>query len=85
MVNSIPVIMPNFGDWIPFNEKNKCGINVDPNNHDQVCEAIEFLMFNPENSKKMGENGRKAVLEEFNWGEAEKKLIKMYSEVCMTT
>jgi len=29
----------------------------------------------------MGENGRRAVLEEFNWGIEEKKLLGLYEKV----
>ncbi len=29
----------------------------------------------------MGENGRKAVLERYNWGEMEKRLLEVYRQV----
>ena len=78
MKNSIPVIMPNFGEWIKFNEINKCGINVDPTNSKEVSSAINFLNSNIEEKNKLGRNGRKSVIEKYNWGNSEKKLLEAY-------
>ena len=32
-------------------------------------------------AKRMGENGRKAVKEEFNWGVQETKLVALYQDI----
>lgn len=78
MKNSIPVIMPNFGEWVKFNEINNCGINVDPKNSKEVSSAINFLNSNIEEKNKLGRNGRKSVMEKYNWGNSEKKLLEAY-------
>jgi len=75
------VLLPNFGDWIAFNEKYKCGINVDSNNPEKVAEIITYLNDNPKIKKQLGENGRKAVLEELNWGSDEKRLLELYDSI----
>lgn len=85
MVNAMPVIMPDFGDWISFNKETQCGLNVNPNNPEEVLEAVLFLWKNQDEAKKMGGNGRSAVLEKFNWGVAEEKLVKIYSIICTAT
>jgi glycosyltransferase involved in cell wall biosynthesis len=36
---------------------------------------------NPEIAQQMGLNGRKAVLNEFNWDNEERKLLKFYAEL----
>ncbi|HPC78338.1 MAG TPA: type III pantothenate kinase [bacterium] len=40
--------------------------------------AIRYLFEHPEEAKKMGENGRRAVEEKYNWENESKKLIKVY-------
>jgi glycosyltransferase involved in cell wall biosynthesis len=42
---------------------------------------MNFLKENPEEAKIMGDNGRKAVLEKFNWENEEKKLIELYNTI----
>ena len=81
MLKGIPVIMPDFGEWTDFNRVNDCGINVDPNNHTQVAEAIKHLNNNPKEKARLGNNGRKAVLEKYNWNLAENRLIKLYDSL----
>lgn len=58
-----------------------CGICVDPENVDEVADAIRYLLNHPEEARQMGENGRRAVKEEFNWGVEEKKLLALYEEL----
>ena len=47
-------------------------------NPEEIAKAIKYLIENPGVSQKMGENGRKAVLETYNWENEEKKLLKLY-------
>ncbi len=81
MKNSIAVVMPNFGEWVSFNKENNCGINVDPTNAEEVANAIENLIKNPEKSKALGKNGYKAVVEKYNWGISEKNLFVVYDKL----
>jgi len=81
MSYGIPVIMPNFGEWVDFNKENECGINVDPTDPNKVKEAILSLLNDPEKIKKMGKNGKKAIDEKYNWDIVEKKLFKVYKEL----
>lgn len=76
-----PVLLPNFGDWVPFNEKYKCGINVDPKEPNKIAEKIRELNENPALKRKLGENGRKAIMEGLNWGEDEKRLLHFYESM----
>ena len=69
----------------PFNqavvEHYHCGICVDPENLEEVAGAIRYLLDHPEEARKMGENGRRAVKEKFNWGIEEKKLLALYTDI----
>ena len=79
MLHGIPVIMPNFGEWIEFNKENDCGINVNPLNPREVSEKINFLNNNEEEKRRLGKNGRNAVLQKYNWKIAETRLINLYN------
>lgn len=77
----LPIVCSDFPVWKKFVETYECGIAVDPNDDEAIKEAILFLQHNPEEAKRMGENGKKAVLEELNWKTEEKKLLDWYHEL----
>lgn len=62
-------------------ERYDCGICVDPENIDDITEAIEYLLRNPDIAKQMGENGRRAVHQVFNWDVEEQKLLNLYEQL----
>ena len=77
----LPIICTNFVLWKEFVERYHCGICVDSANVDEIADAIRYLLDHPDEARQMGENGRCAVKEEFNWGVEEKKLLSLYEEV----
>ncbi len=60
-------------------DKYKCGIYVDPYNVDEISSALTYLFENPNVAFEMGCNGKKAVMNDFNWETQEKKLFELYS------
>ncbi len=80
MSASLPVIASNFPLWKEIVEKNKCGICVDPKKPEEIAKAIGYLITHPDEAKKMGENGRKAVLEKYNWEKESEKLLEVYKK-----
>ncbi|MGI6023578.1 MAG: glycosyltransferase, partial [Methanoculleus sp.] len=46
-----------------------------------IAEAIVYLLEHPEEARRMGENGRVAVLERYNWGEMEGRLLGVYRAI----
>lgn len=77
----IPVIMSDFPYYKKKNEQYQFGICVDPENVTEISNAIRYLFDHPEEARRMGENGRRAIKEEFNWGVEEKKLIELYQNL----
>ncbi len=69
----------------PYNkamvEKYHFGICVDSENVDEIADAIRYLFDHPDEARQMGENGRRAVKDEFNWGVEEKKLLQLYEDI----
>lgn len=81
MSAGVPVIASNFPLWREIIEGNRCGLCVDPMNPGAIAQAIDRLINNPEEARQMGENGRRAVLERYNWAQEEKKLIQFYEDL----
>ena len=63
----VPIISPRVQLYEDMIKKYNCGICVDPHNVDEIKAAIETLTTNKEMAYLMGQNGRKAVLEEYSW------------------
>jgi hypothetical protein len=57
------------------------GILVDPTSPEDIAEAIEKLIMNPDLRDRMSQRARKGFLEEYNWESESKKLLKLYSEL----
>jgi glycosyltransferase involved in cell wall biosynthesis len=58
-----------------------CGIIVEYDKLEQIKKAIISLRDNPELRKRLGDNGRKAFLEKYNWTIMEEKLYKIYEDL----
>ena len=80
MSAGIPVIGSDFPLWKEIIEKNDCGLCVDPSNSIQIAEAINYLILNANEAERKGMNGRKAVLEKYNWNVESEKLINFYKK-----
>jgi glycosyltransferase involved in cell wall biosynthesis len=81
MLFSLPVIASDFPAWKQIVEENECGLNVDPTNPEKIARAIEYILANPEIATRMGKNGRKAVLERYNWDNEANKLLNIYRNI----
>jgi len=80
MAYRIPVISTNTGG-ISELLSNDAGIMVQEKNPKEIARAIEYLIEHPEEGKKMGKNGKKAVLEKYNWENENKKLLDIYEKL----
>ncbi len=81
MSASIPVIASNFPLWREIVGDNQCGLLVDPLDPGAIARAIDYLVTHPDEARRMGENGRKAVIERYNWPVQEKKLLAFYERL----
>ena len=81
MAAGIPVVASNFPLWRKIIEENDCGICVDPLNPDEIAQAITWLLDHPEEAKRMGENGRRAVEEKYTWECEGGKLVDLYNKI----
>lgn len=81
MMSGLPIICTDFILWKEIVDKYKCGIYVNPNNIDEISKAISYLLDNPKEASEMGENGRLAIENEYNWDIEVQKLFKLYEDV----
>jgi glycosyltransferase involved in cell wall biosynthesis len=58
-----------------------CGFLVKPGDSQACAEAIEYLLLHPTEAQRMGENGRRAVETDYQWGSEEKKLLNLYHQI----
>ena len=81
MLVGLPVVASDFPLYREVVEPNHCGLLVDPAKPDQIARAMEYLLEHPQEAKQMGENGRRAVLETYNWENESEKLLRIYDIV----
>jgi glycosyltransferase involved in cell wall biosynthesis len=81
MSAGIPVIASDFPLWRKIISGNDCGLLVDPLDPESIAKAINFLLENPKEAQRMGENGRRAVEQKYNWTTEKKKQFKFYENV----
>lgn len=79
MSAGLPVIGSDFPLW----EKiiSDCGICVNPMKPEEISDAINYIIENPEIAEKMGERSRKNVEVEYNWENEKQKLINLYKSL----
>lgn len=78
MLMGLPVVASDLPEIRRVVEDADCGILVNPADVEVIAEAIDYLLSNPAEARRMGENGRKAVIEKYNWGNMEKVLLEFY-------
>ncbi len=81
MERGCPIIYSCFPDWKDMLEKYNVGIMVDPNNPNEIVEAIDRICSDTLIRKEFSENARNTIEKVYNWSNEEKKLIEVYSRI----
>lgn len=81
MEAAIPVILAKVPLYEKMVEKYNCGICVDPHNPEEIRKAIIYLLEHKEEAYQMGQNGRRAVIEEFSWDSQVERYLKVIKEL----
>ena len=77
MQNGLFVVMPDFGDWLPFNSKYNVGINADPKDSTSLASRIDQL-----SQLKISTIRQQNIItanDFFTWESEETKLASAYS------
>lgn len=82
MAAGIPVVASDFPLWRRIVEDAGCGVLVDPLDPGAIRGAIDWLLAHPVEAAAMGDRGRAAVRDRYNWDHEARKLLKLYEDVC---
>jgi len=78
MLLGLPVIASDLPEIRMVVNRADCGILVDPSSVSDIADAITYIFDHPEEARRMGANGRRAVLEKYNWSRMEADLLQTH-------
>ena len=81
MEAAIPIILAKVPLYEAMVDKYHCGICVDPHDVEGIKNAVLYLLNNKREAYEMGQNGRRAVIEEFSWDKVENDYIGVFDEL----
>jgi len=82
MASGIPIICSNFELWDNMIlKKYKCGIKINPLSSHDLANAIETLINEKNMAEKMIIEGKKGIMNDFNWKNEENKLYSAYDNI----
>ena len=76
-----PVIATNVGGIPEIIKNDREGLLVEPRNSLQLAEAISQMLSDPSRRRKIGNNARKRVEEEFTWEKNASKTLELYNHM----
>jgi glycosyltransferase involved in cell wall biosynthesis len=85
MEAGLPLICTDYDLWRDIVDRYQCGVCVRPGAVDEIRAAIEYVVSDRARAFRMGQNGRRAVLEEFNWTSEERKYLAVFERLGGTT
>jgi glycosyltransferase involved in cell wall biosynthesis len=77
----LPIVASNFPRWMELIEGNRGGLCVDPMDPARIASAINYLLENDNEARRMGQNGRRLVETTLNWNSEEEKLLSLYDRL----
>jgi len=81
MEAGLPVICTDFELWCEIIDRYKCGIYVKPGDLNDLTNAMRMILDDRVEAFKMGQNGRQAIIEKYNWDSEEKKYIELFHKL----
>jgi glycosyltransferase involved in cell wall biosynthesis len=78
MAGGLPFIASDFPMWRGIVDDAECGLLANPLDPVAIGKAMRQLTDDPDAAMRMGENGRRAVEEKYNWGREQEKLLTFY-------
>ncbi|MEJ5350377.1 MAG: glycosyltransferase [Melioribacteraceae bacterium] len=78
MFNEVPIISTDAGGIKEIIEENNCGFIFNHNNYKEAVSKIILLMNDETLCKKLGENGKKAVIQKYNLNNFKNYFEKYY-------
>ena len=80
----VPVVQPNVGCYPEFVENTQGGIIYEPNTPEKLASAMASLLVDPDKIRKLGDQGRRVVLENYTMDQMAKNIARIYDNVART-
>lgn len=81
MAAGLPIVCSNFPVWRELIEGERVGICVDPEDPKAAADAVRWLHDHPDEARAMGERGKQAVVERYNWAGQARELLALYGRL----
>lgn len=78
MAAGLPVIASDFRQFRTLVEDIGCVLFVDPKDARALANAIQWIFDHPEEAEAMGQRGKQAVQDRFNWDTESERLVELY-------
>ena len=59
----------------------QCGYHIDPNDPNDIAQALKEILLDHNHAEKLGENARKRVLAEFTWDHVAENTLNVYEKL----
>lgn len=82
MICGKPVIVSDFPAMRKVVDDAGCGMFVDPTNIDEISRTVVYAAGHLEDLEAMGNRGKQAIKEKYNWRTMEKVLLDVYKKIC---
>jgi glycosyltransferase involved in cell wall biosynthesis len=77
----MPVIATSISGTVDVVDNGKDGIIIQPDNPEELANAMEFIIKNPEKSYNLGKNARQKVTESFSLDETARRYSELYQKL----
>lgn len=81
MAAGLPFVASDFPMWRSIVDDVGCGVLADPRDPVAIGMAMRRLTDDPDEARRMGERGRRAVEQKYNWANELAKLLAFYEEL----
>jgi glycosyltransferase involved in cell wall biosynthesis len=81
MISQVPVLAADLPEIAPYVKTSGAGLLFESGNPVSLAEGIGTMLAGRAGLKRMGENGRRAVEEKWNWSRMEERLFVVYDEL----
>jgi len=82
MLAGLAIIIPKFAmEVAPVVQDRNCGLLVDPSDPEELANGLDYMADHREECRRMGQRGKQAVLDEYNWEREAERLIETYRDL----
>jgi glycosyltransferase involved in cell wall biosynthesis len=78
MAAGIPVVASDFSQVREIVEASRCGLVVDTTRPELIAAVVNRILSDEEEARAMGEQGRQAVIDRYNWATSAEALVQVY-------